>query len=302
MDEAILAEKVHHYVAADRAAARRIVLSGSNAEIQHRISGSGKHQNRELVEAWEEHGDHKLLMRLLSFGVVPQGDGDDSAPDNPVDYPQAQRTALSRGYHIPENYLTTREISRGQREAWHAAQCVVRGIPGLWSGDAESMLRELRKLSICVRGEFIVGLPEEPSRPPYFLDQLWIVRSTRDSVRLIALEIDGFDKDSKNMALRDERLASLGYEVYRVDGTWCTVDSFRVICEFLSRSGIFPDAIDYLLAADFESTGDYVCGLCKRMMIRRDTHWIQRYNDKDRDDSPVFVHHSCLERQSQFDC
>jgi hypothetical protein len=95
---------------------------------------------------------------------------------------------------------------------------------------------------------------------------------------------------------RDVMLAAKGYEIYHVAGWWCRIDPYRVICEFLNASGIFPNAQKYILGNHFESTSDYVCELCHEPMVRWDVDWIQRAELYEQE---FIVHRSCAEKISE---
>jgi hypothetical protein len=75
-------------------------------------------------------------------------------------------------------------------------------------------------------------------------------------------------------------LAAMGYETYHVSGLWCRIDPYRVICGFMSVSGIFPNSDKYIIGHKLQSISDYVCDICKKPMIRWDVDWIAEIEDE----------------------
>jgi len=287
--------RTSHKVAAD------LVLPADDREI-------------DLRGEWHEGGDHKLLMRMLSEGRVPYGWPELNSPYSPITTTRAYKTARARGYSVPPKFLTNREVSFSEREAFYAGNMIARGhFREIGPYKENDNLREISYLgdkpsyedrfdsfmsSLCqLTGQFIVPDPLKEWKAPYLLDQLWIVLYPNRKVRLIGLEVDGEvhlepeqrDKDRQ----RDVNLAAKGYEVYRVAGWWCRIDPFRVICEFLSASNLLPEARYRLLTSRFRTIDDYICDYCGNPLCRSDEGWIQELEHEGQN---LVVHLCCAER------
>ena len=73
---------------------------------------------------------------------------------------------------------------------------------------------------------------------------------------------------------RDENLTKLGYEVYHVAAWWCRIDSWKVISEVLSATGVNPRACEQLSCGHVDSVLEYSCAKCHQPAIRWDNYWI----------------------------
>jgi hypothetical protein len=81
----------------------------------------------DLRQEWFEGGDHRLLMRMLSEGRVPYAWDERNHPESPITTTRAYGTARARGYSVPPRFLTNREVSFSEREAFYAAHMIARG-------------------------------------------------------------------------------------------------------------------------------------------------------------------------------
>ncbi len=232
------------------------------------------------AEAWLQCGEHRLLMKLIANGVIPEGRLDGRT--QPHSHHFAFRIAAERGYDVPPHFYDTPRSYNTEEEAWYALQNMLSGSPGIWKWTASFGHREMFSSVAQVRAQFIVPDAFYDDKTPYIVDQLWIVRVGSRKVRLICLEIDGpghLREDRQKAKARDLKLTSLGYEVYHVAGWWCQVDAYRVICEFVSKAGIFPRALEGLIGSELRRIEDYICDKCGKPMIRRDDNWIQELNE-----------------------
>src|SRR5215217_9699423 len=140
-------------------------------------------------------------MRMLSEGRVPYAWPEQNSPENPMTTTRAYKTARGRGYSVPQKFLTNREVSFTEREAFYAGHMIARGHfrelnPYLTDTEGEDPSYEDRcvsfRSSLCqLTGQFIVPDPLEEWKAPYLLDQLWIMLYPDRKVRLIGLEVDG---------------------------------------------------------------------------------------------------------------
>jgi Protein of unknown function (DUF559) len=202
--------------------------------------------------------------------------------------------------------LNQSDVSHSERDAFHAAFSLATGyFDPYWSRTLDREALASFRASLCqLTGQFIVPDPLEEWKSPYLVDQLWITVSPDRKVRLIVLEIDGEvhldPEQQKRDKQRDVVLAAMGYEVYHAAGWWCRIDPYRVVCEFLSASGLFPNAHNYLIGSHFRTIAEYVCDWCNEPLCRWDDTWIQEVWIGDADyqyrDSPFVVHRCCAER------
>lgn len=263
----------------------------------------------EFKEKWFSGGDHDLLKEIMKAGRIPLAWRESWSPSRPRTLKDALSVAKRRGFSVPDKFLIDSEkTSYSESEAFYASYMLVSGNFLGWHGnssigDAWDVARRWGNIrsSICqLTCQFIVPDPIEDNKTPYFLDQLWIYATPDDQIRLIGLEIDGevhLDEQVRKRDIkRDAMLAAKGYEIYHVAGWWCRVDPYRVICEFLNASGLFPNAQKYILGHHFKSTSDYVCELCHEPMVRWDIDWIMQTELYERE---YLVHRSCAEKVSE---
>lgn len=271
-----------------------ILLRRTSGEIHHSIQQISEpnveSSHDQWWSDWQSFADHFLLRRMLDNGFLPKT-FDYNGTDNPRSHIQSQQIAATRGYRLLPN-SGDRKIGYGEKEAWAAAITLLDGSGYFWE---TGFSQTWRTLAINVSSQFVVpnSLKDQPY--PYVLDQLWIVRSTDQSIRLIALEIDeSVHRDEKTRikdAARDIFLASLGYEVFRVAAWWCEIDPYRVMATFLSASGLVPDADKNFIGRELKTISQYICAKCGEPMVRWDEDWIQRVYDWSK--QPVLVHKKC---------
>lgn len=215
----------------------------------------------------------------------------------------AFRIAKERGYLVPDCLLEKKQFCYGQYEAYYAVHEILQSNVGVGSSKADShnSIRsyiEWYKNVKLITTQFIVPSSlHKSSIPsiPYIIDQLWVFCQNINQVRLIGLEIAGEHQvlnggKSKTLG-KNQYLKELGYEMYQVASWWCRVDPYRVICEFLNISGIFPDATKYLIGSELNSIDEYICGICHAPMVRWDWDWIQECQV---DNSTVLAHKNCV--------
>lgn len=249
-----------------------------------------------LSEEWYSGGDHHLLEKIFASGCTPHGWDQVGSAYTAPPLSSAWLRAKARGYNVPDSFLGEKENSYGENEAWCAAQMLVRGHTGCFTRtrtghstiDAELWNWQEK---VWLTGSFIIPNPKLPANAPYIADQLWIVLDDT-KIRKVVLEIDGEQHLTPERQERDEKkdavLESLGYEVYRVAGWWARIDPYRVICEFLDASEIFPNAKRFLKFGNARSLNEYHCSICDQAMCRWDEDWIQLTEDG----SPA--HRQCL--------
>lgn len=249
---------------------------------------------------WFDFAHHNLLFDIMDKGILPVFWPEGSNPNEPRSVGQVLKKAKQHGYIVPEEFLWNGQISYSEIEAYHAASQMIRAHhrQPYWNNkicieDVESFRNKFCQLT----GQFIVPDPLEKEKAPYILDQLWIAYYPELGVRLIGLEIDGevhlTEKEKIKTKKRDNMLAAMGYEIYHVAGWWCRIDPYRVISEFLSASGLLPNAHNYLLGANLDSIYDYYCSLCGGPMVRWDDDWILDLNIYEAD---LAVHKRCYEK------
>lgn len=263
----------------------------------------------EYREKWFCGGDHDLLKEMMNAGRIPLAWRESWSPDRPRTLKDALTVAKSRGYSVPDKFFEQSEkISYSEAEAFYAAYTLVSGNFLGWRDDSNlgsrwDVARRWKKSrsAVCqLTGQFIVPDPLDSHKTPYFLDQLWVYAISDNQIRLVGLEIDGEihldEQVSQRDHMRDVMLAAKGYEMYHVAGWWCRIDPYRVICEFLNASGIFPNAQKYILGHYFDSISDYVCELCHEPMVRWDEDWIEQIELYEEE---LTVHRSCAEKVSE---
>lgn len=263
----------------------------------------------DFKDRWFEGGDHELLKEIMKAGRIPLGWSESWLPSNPRTLQQALLIAKKRGYNVPEKFIeTSGNVTYSESEAFYAAYMLVSGNFTSWRED--SILGDRRDLlsiwneqrsSVCqLTSQFIVPDPLDNNKTPYFLDQLWVYATSEQQVRLIGLEIDGEvhldDESQKRSKTRDTMLAAMGYEIYHMAGWWCRIDPYRVVCEFLNASGIFPNAQNYILGHEYENIYDYKCQICHEYMVRWDIDSILETNIHD---EYVLAHRECVEKASE---
>lgn len=233
-------------------------------------------------------GDHNTLRQCLNinFSEIPEIiDKYDRIAKflnncNPPTHIDALRRADEIGYRVPKSYLKGTDVSYGEKEAYYAAWMMasLNWYPGdlltrsYWEEWRNSVYQKIKFFT----AQFIVpqfSSLEQYKYTPYIIDQLWIVRESDSTVRLIGLEIDGehhleTDEQKERDNQRDERLANMGYEMYHVAAWWCRVDPYRVISEILKATDITPRISEHFYYSNFKSINDYKCDFCQNLVVR----------------------------------
>jgi len=260
-----------------------------------------------VEQLYEDIGDHDLLFKAMRTGWSYISSSCKIMPTSKKECFQqlmnshAFRIAKARGYLVPDSCLREKQVYYGEYEAYYAVSEILEGNAlGVWSrksGFDNFMYNyaQWHKSVKFITSQFIVPSSGQKNKIPHIIDQLWLIANDKNQVRLLGLEIGGeqqFLDGSKSKTLGKENyLKELGYEMYYVASWWCRVDPYRVICEFLNVSGIFPDAIRYLIGSELNSIDEYICGICHTPMVRWNWDWIQKCQIGN---STVLAHKSCV--------
>lgn len=278
-----------------------------------------------VEQLYEGVSDHDCLFKALRTGWGYINQDCKVVPSTKERYFQQLNNshtfhiAKKRGYLVPDCFLEKKQFCYGQYEAYYAMHEIFRSNAlrvkssqanepfnvasansqrRLDSVDSDNFMHSYIKWYKNVKlitTQFIVPSSSDKSSIPYILDQLWVFSQNTNQVRLIGLEIAGEHQvlsggKSKTLG-KNQYLKELGYEMYQVASWWCRVDPYRVICEFLNASGIFPDATKYLVGSELKSIDEYTCGICHAPMVRWDWDWIQECKV---DNSTVLAHKNCV--------
>ena len=262
-----------------------------------------------VEQLYEDISDHDCLFKALRTGWSYINQGCKTIPNSKEQYFKqlnefhAFHIAKKHGHLIPNDCFEKKQFCYGQYEAYYAMHEIFQSnILGVWASNPEfndiHSYAEWYKNVKLITSQFRVPSSSNRKSIPYILDQLWVVSDQPNQVRLIGLEIAGENQflsggQSKTLG-KNEYLRQLGYEMYQVASWWCRVDPYRVICEFLNTSGIFPDATKYLIGSELNSIDKYVCGICSEPMVRWNWDWIQEYK---LGDSTVLAHKSCVNQK-----
>lgn len=284
-----------------------IILNSPRKKIIFDIPCSGKPSLEYVEQLYEDVGDHDLLLQALRTGWHYINSNNKTISTTKEKYFQQLnsshtfRMAKQRGYQVPDHLLNNKQFCYGQYEAYSAIHELIQGKAlGIWSGKSNSpnfmhSYARFYKSVKFITSQFIVPSAGYQLSIPYIFDQLWLVSHEINKVRLIGLEMAGehhFLNGGKSKTLGNERyLETLGYEMYHLASWWCRVDPYRVICEFLRESGIFPEAIHYLVGLELDSIDKYKCGICHAPMVRLGWDWIQKCQVGDR---TIFAHKHCV--------
>jgi hypothetical protein len=248
-------------------------------------------------DEWQSGPDHHLLRSMIDTGFLPRQFDEFTRTSEPPSHIEAMRRAKEKGYNVPTHYLEPRPVGYGEHEAW-AAAITLRDGSGFFWGEPRKATRALNREVICLAGQFIVPDPVEKDRPPYVLDQLWIVQSDEDRIRLLALEIDEpmhqEPEVKKKDARRDAMLTAMGYEVYRVSSWWCAVDPYRSLAEFFTAAGLLSGTAKDFVGSSLTTISDYVCSYCGHPMVRWDDDWILSIPALSGGD--MLIHKRCYEK------
>ncbi|MBD1838866.1 hypothetical protein [Coleofasciculus sp. FACHB-501] len=282
-----------------------IILRRPSRKIIHQVHRDSNLDAESVMRS--EIGDHHTLMECLNINLHGLREKYARKADflndcDPPSHTDAFKRAKLLGYKIPQSYLQEEKVSYGEKEAYHAAWMMVSlnwYLSLLPSSFWEEWRESVYKINFFT-SQFIVPQFSSLDRykyTPYILDQLWVVRESNSTVRLIGLEVDGehhfkTDEQKEKDSQRDERLANMGYEMYHVAAWWCRVDPYRVISEVLEATDITPGILDNFYYSDFKSIDDYRCDFCKNLIVRYNQEdLVVKKCGKDR----LKFHQSCFE-------
>ncbi len=268
-----------------------------------------------VEQLYEDISDHDCLFKALRTGWGYIDQDCKTVPNTKQRYFQqlndshAFRIAKNRGHLVPNCFFEKKQFCYGQYEAYYAMQEIFQNNAlGVLSSKPDShkfrhSYPEWYKSVKLITSQFIVPSSCHKHSIPYVFDQLWVVSQNSNQVRLLGLEIAGehhFLNGGQSKTLgKNNYLQKLGYEMYQVASWWCRVDPYRVICEFLNKSGIFPDATKYLIGSELNSIDEYVCGICSAPMVRWNWDWIQECKVGN---STVLAHKNCVNHKKGNDC
>jgi len=283
-----------------------IILESPSQPVILKIPNLQKSYSEYVEPLYEDIGDHDLLFKAIRTGWPSMNSCARKVPRQQIKYGQqwnhayALNIAQQRGYIVADDLLK-QQVAYGEYEAYYAAREILYGKTAeIWSRkpNFKTFVQDYIHWHTRVKlltSQFIVPSSQQRDALPYVLDQLWLVAHDDHRVRLLSLEVDGehhiFNKGRSKTLGRDSHLKKLGYETYRVASWWCRVDPYRVVCEFLKVSGIFPDAMNYLIGAELNSIDEYKCGICQAPMVRSSWNWIQKCQIGH---STVLAHSSCV--------
>lgn len=266
-----------------------------------------------VEQLYEDISDNDLLFKAMKTGWRFMDASFKMIPATKEEYFQqlhkshAFHVAKQRGFLVPSKLRQERQFCYGQYEAFHAVHEIFQrrvlesDLSKPQNSNSLSNSQYWQKKVKLITSQFIVpGAESNPNQLPYIFDQLWVISEEQNQFRLLGLEIAGehhFLNEGKSKTLGKEKyLKELGYEMYYVASWWCRVDPYRVICEFLRASGIFPDATNYLVGSQLKNINEYKCGICHSPMVRWGWDWIQKCQIGN---STVLAHKSCVNHHHQ---
>jgi len=267
-----------------------IILGLPSQKIILEIPKQSKPCYEYVEQLYEDISDHDLLFKAMKTGWQYINSNYKKITKTKEEYFQQLNSshgfhvAKERGYLIPDSLLRKKQFCYGQYEAYYGVHEIFYGNAlGIWLSKSNfynmHSYAEIYENVKLITSQFIVPSSVENHSTPYMLDQLWVVSHAVNQVRLLGLEIAGehhFFNGLQSKTFGEEKyLKKLGYEMYQLASWWCRVDPYRVISEFLSVSGIFPDAINHLIGSELNSIDKYVCGVCGAPMVRWGWDWIQ---------------------------
>lgn len=286
-----------------------IILGSPKRKIVFDVPVSSKPCSEYVEQLYEDISDHDLLHQALRTGWHYINSNQNIITNTKEKYFQqlnsshAFRKARQLGYQIPDNCLKTKQFCYGQYEAYSAIHELLNGNAlSVWSSNSKSHFihsyAEFYKTVKLITSQFIVPSSGYQFSIPYIFDQLWVISHGINQVRLLGLEVAGeqhFLNGGQSKTLGNEKyLEELGYETYQVASWWCRVDPYRVLSEFLTESGIFPQSGNYLVGAELDSIDKYVCGICHAPMVRLGWDWIQKCQ---LGSQTIFAHKHCVSRK-----
>lgn len=283
-----------------------VILGAPKRKIVYDIPISSKPCYEYVEQLYEDISEHDLLLQALRTGWHYINSNQKIFSTTKEKYFQqlnschAFKKAKQLGYQMPENCLKTKQFCYGQYEAYSAIHELLQGNAlGVWSPNSKSNFMhsyaEFYKTVKLITSQFIVPSSGYQFSIPYVFDQLWVIADGINQVRLLGFEVAGeqhFLNGGQSKTLGNERyLEELGYEMYHLASWWCRVDPYRVISEFLTESGIFPQASNYLVGAELDSIDKYLCGICHAPMVRLGWDWIQKCQ---MGGETIFAHKHCV--------
>jgi len=311
------AEKIHDYIQKLEKLTNiplrssPIILSSPRQQVSLELPLEEIKQSYEYVEQiYEDIGEHELVFKAIKTGWEYLNSGYKIVPTSKEEYfrqineAYVFQSARERGYTVSEDYFKEHKFCYGQYETYYAVHEIMQrnAFDFLLSKSySPSFIHTYANWYKCIKlisTQFIIPTTTIEKKIPHILDQLWIISHNINQLRLLGIEIVGegkfLSRNQPRTSVNNEFLNQLGYEIYQVASWWCRVDPYRVICEFLKASGIFPDATKYLIGAELNTIDEYVCGICHAPMVRWGWDWIQRYQIGN---STVLAHKDCVMRK-----
>lgn len=309
------AEKIHDYIQKLEKLTNLplrsspVILSSPRQQISLELPREVKQSYEYVEQLYEDISEHELLFKAIKTGWEYINSGYKIVPTSKEDYFQqinksyVFQVAKERGYSVSDDYLKEHKFCYGQYEMYYAVHEIMQrnAFDFLLSKSySQNFIHTYTNWYKCVKlisSQFIIPLTSTVQKNPHILDQLWVVSHNINQLRLLGIEIMGegeFLSRNQRKTNNTVLLNQLGYEIYQVASWWCRVDPYRVICEFLKASGIFPDATKYLIGAELNTIDEYVCGICHAPMVRWGWDWIQRYQIGNK---TVLAHKDCVARK-----
>ncbi|PPS43178.1 hypothetical protein [Chroococcidiopsis sp. TS-821] len=311
------AEKIHDYIQKLEKLTNiplrssPIILSSPRQKVSLELPVEGIKQSYEYIEQlYEDVGEHELVFKAIKTGWEYLNSGYKIVPPSKEEYfrqineAYVFQAARERGYTVSEDSFKEHKFCYGQYETYYAVHEIMQrnAFDFLLSKSySPSFIHTYANWHKCIKlisTQFIIPTTTIDKKFPHILDQLWVISHNVNQLRLLGIEIVGegkfLSRSQPTITVNNEFLNQLGYEIYQVASWWCRVDPYRVICEFLKASGIFPDATKYLIGAELNTIDEYACGICHAPMVRWGWDWIQRYQIGN---STVLAHKDCVMRK-----
>lgn len=310
------AEKIHDYIQKLEKITNLplrsspVILSSPRQQISLTLPERIKPSYEYVEQLYEDVSEHELVFKAIKTGWEYINSGYKIVPTSKEEYFQqineshVFKVARKLGYTVSNDSLKEHKFCYGQYETYYAVHEIMQrnALDFLLSKSySPNFIHAYTNWYKCIKlisSQFIIPITTLDEKNPYILDQLWVISHNINQLRLLGLEIVGegdfLSRNQQKTTSNTEVLNQLGYEIYQVASWWCRVDPYRVICEFLKASGIFPDATKYLIGAELNTIDDYVCGICHAPMVRWGWDWIQRYQVGN---STVLAHKDCVMRK-----
>lgn len=311
------AEKIHDYIQKLEKLTNLplrsspIILGSPRQQISLEIPEKIKQSYEYVEQLYSDVSEHEILFKAIKTGWEYINVNQRIFPENKEKYYQqineayVFQIAKNRGYTVTDDCFKEHKFCYGQYETHYAMHEIMRSKAFdflLNKSYAASFIHSYANWHKCVKlvsSQFIVPIATHEEKRPHILDQLWVVSHNIKQLRLLGLEIVGEGEfltgnQSKKTSTKADDIGQLGYEIYQVASWWCRVDPYRVICEFLKASGIFPDAPKYIIGAELKTIDQYVCGICHAPMVRWGWDWIQTCQVGG---STVLAHKECVQHK-----